>query len=156
LQGLAALLSNIPDPRPAWLAEALPGLLFEASAALASPDAALRAAAYGLLAAHPSGQAVAALLARIALEQHAAAGIALALALAERSEDEVEGSLLLWLLGEDPLLAGIAAESLGERPGEYITQKLLQAWRDFPGAGEVDRRQAAVRALWLARRCLPT
>jgi cyclophilin family peptidyl-prolyl cis-trans isomerase/HEAT repeat protein len=154
LEGLGALLSATPGEPPPWLAEALPELLLETSAALQSPEPELLAAAYGLLAAHPSAQALAALLARIPLEHHAAARIALALALAERPEDEVEGPLIVWLLGEDPVLAGIAAEALGKRPGEYITQKLLQAWRDFPGAGEVERRQAAAGAL-VAREAVP-
>jgi peptidyl-prolyl cis-trans isomerase B (cyclophilin B) len=66
---------------------------------------------------------------------------------AARTEITVEGSLLTWLLGDDPVLAAIAAESLTTRPGEHITAKLLESWRDFPGAEQVDRRQAAAKAL---------
>jgi len=147
LSGLEGLLSSAEEELPAWLTTALPQLLGEAQQALESADIQLREVAYGLLAVHPSAEAVATLLARIPLEQDASAGIALTLAVATRTELAVEGSLVTWLLGDDPVLAAIAAESLTTRPGEHITAKLLASWRDFPGPEQVDRRQAAAKAL---------
>jgi len=147
LAGMTALITAAGDELPAWLVAGQEALLEAADAGTASEDPELRSVAYGLLASHPSAVALSGLLARIPIEKDPRAAIALAAAVGSRSEQEVEGSLLSWLEGEDVVLAAIAADALGKRDGEHITERLLAAWDGFPGADQAERRQAVVEAL---------
>ncbi len=147
LQGISAVLGAHGAESPDWLEVKLSDLLAELRAALSSDDPQLRAAAYGLGAVHPSVEAVGLLLERISIEKHSGAQIALALALSSRAEDQIEGVLLGWLLGDDPVLGAIAAEGLGKRPAAHINEQLMGAFERFPGPEQVERRQAIVAAL---------
>ncbi len=115
--------------------------------AVSSADPQVRGAAYGLGAVHPSVEAVELLLKRTSLEKHSGAQIALALALSSRTEEQIEGVLLGWLVGADPVLGAIAAEGLGKRSAAHINEQLIGAFERFPGPEQVERRQAIVAAL---------
>ena len=147
LQALAVLLKKNRSETPSWLVAALPRMLEELRLALQSGDSQLRGAAYALGSSHPSPDASQLLLARVGHEQHKGALIELALAVASRPEEQLEGSLLDWLTGPDPVLGAIAAEGLGTRPGTHVTEQLLSAFARFSGSEQVERRQAIVAAM---------
>ena len=122
-----------------------------AKAALESPVAEVRASAAGLLAAEPGQDVAELLLARVEAEQDPGARLALAGAVAGRTDEIVEGTLLTWLAGEDPQLSALAADGLKEREGDHLTARLAEAYvasRPAEGAADADweRRLEIVRA----------
>jgi len=78
-----------------------------------------------------------------------------AVVLASRTEEVVEGALLDRLDSEDLLVAGIAANALGEREGTHITQRLVTAYGEASGPQKWALREALALAL-LERPGLPT
>ncbi len=122
-------------------------LLAAGLAALEHAEPRVRAAAAGLLSAHPAPAAADALLARVPLEEDAVVALALASAVAARPDGAVEGQLLTWLAAEDPTLGAIAAEGLTSRMDDHITVALLASWRAHPGPADWERRVAILRAV---------
>lgn len=124
-----------------------------ATAALGSADPGVRAAAYALLGADPSpDDAAGLLLARVESEGEAVPRLALAGAVAGLSSDAVEGTLLAWLAGPDPMLSAVAAGGLKGREGAHLTLRLAEAYRAArPRDGgpdvEWERRVEVARAL---------
>ena len=115
----------------------------------------LRRAAYGLLAAVPGEAALGALMGRVDVadgattmsEEDPTAALYLALAVSQRKEPAVEGALLGWLDGPDPMLGAVAADGLKEREGAHITTRLAEAFLKFPGPEDAERRLSIVKAL---------
>jgi len=147
LLALSVLIKENHQSSPAWLVSAFPSMLEELRLALLSDDPQLRGAAYALGSFHPSPQSAEMLFSRVGQEQHKGALVELAQAVASRSEDKLEGALLAWLTGTDPVLGAIAAEGLGKRPGAYVTEQLLSAFAGFSGSEQAERRQAIVAAM---------
>ena len=122
-----------------------------ATVAMDSPEPKVRAAAFGLLAAEPDVGVTEQLLTRMQTEQDPVARLTLASAIAGRSDEAVEGTLLTWLGGEDPQLGAVAADGLKDREGDHLTVRLAEAYvASRPGEGTADadweRRLGIVRA----------
>ncbi len=115
----------------------------------------LRQAGYGLLAATPGAGALSALMGKVTVadgattmdEPDPTAALYLALAVSQRTEPDVEGALLGWLDGPDPMLGAVAADGLGKREGAHITTRLAEAFLKFPTAADAERRLSIVKAL---------
>jgi len=146
LQGLTSIAGAYDAESADWQLN-LAVLLTEFKLALSSEEPLLRSAAYGLGAVLPSAEAVELLLGQRLIENHSGGQIALALALSSRTEELIEGALLDWLMGEDPVLGAIAAGGLGKRSATHLSEQLVGAFESFPGAKQVERRQAIVSAL---------
>jgi cyclophilin family peptidyl-prolyl cis-trans isomerase len=132
--------AEVPGPHDA-------DLLAEALTFLASADARVRGASYGVLGSLPGEAAAEALVARVEAETDRGATLDLSQSIASRKESRVEGTLLAWLAGADPALGAVAAEALGPREGAAVTQRLVDAFDAFGGPADWERRQAIARAL---------
>lgn len=147
LDGLSGFLGTAEEPG-AHVAEAIEAGRGE----LGSEAAPVRASAAGLLASAPGQEIAELLLAAMEGEQDPLARLSLAVAIAGRDDEVVEGTLLTWLAGDDPQLAALAADGLKEREGEHITVRLAEAYvasRPAEGAADVqwERRLEIVKAL---------
>ena len=118
-----------------------------ARAALDHPEAAVRGASYELLAAWPDAAAADELLARVELETDIGARLSLALAIAARPGPAVEGQLLQWLAGDDPLFGALGAMGLGEREEPHVTERLIEAYEAHMEPADWERRVEIVRTL---------
>ncbi len=152
LGALTGFVGTAEEPAPA----AQVGRVLEAAlVAVASVDPTLRREAYGLLATIPGDAAAAALLERVVVEggvttpkeEDPTAALYLALSVSQRSEAGVEGALLGWLDGPDPLFGAVAADGLAKREGKHIGTALAEAFLKFPGAADAERRLAIIKAL---------
>ena len=168
LAALAVLLERVDHPaaisalsgfvgteeEPA-AAEQIASLVAAGLVAVESEDAKIRQAAFGLLAALPGDEALGALMALVTVgedgttmtEADPTTSLYLALAVSKRTEPAVEGALLGWLDGPDPMLGSVAAEGLMKREGTHITPRLAEAFLKFPTAADAERRLGIVKAL---------
>ena len=118
-----------------------------AEAGLACEDRYVRAAAAGLLASLP-GEGVARRLQALAEgELDRLVLLEEAVGIASRVDPSLEGLLLRWLAGPDPVLGAIAAEGLGKREGEHLTASLFSVYESSSQDGDWERRLAIVEAL---------
>ncbi|MCP4869184.1 MAG: peptidylprolyl isomerase [Proteobacteria bacterium] len=142
LDGLTALVSKSED------AELIDRARAAGAAALADENPHVRASAYGLVAAWKAPEAVAPLLGAVPTEADPGALLGLALAIAGRSDGEVEGQLLIWLDGDDTLLGAVGAMGLAEREGAHIVERLTAAYTARTlDPTEAERRLEIARAL---------
>jgi len=135
-------------------AEAAGPVVEAARAGLVDEAPEVRADAYGLLGAWPDPAAAEELLSHVEGETDATARIALALAISGREEPTVEGQLLAWLAGDDPLFGALGAMGLAAREEQHVTDRLLEAYDAFGDAPDWERRVEIVRAL-VPRGALP-
>ncbi len=142
LGALGAVLGN-KDLDTALVAEALVLLTVQVGV----PDPQLRAAAADALGNHPDPASADLLLARTTVEAEPKVRLQIAGALGRRSETQVEGTLLAWLVDTDTIVAGTAAEGLAKHPGEAVRARLREALAIDRGAGDADRRIAIATAL---------
>jgi peptidylprolyl isomerase len=142
LDGLALTLEGLEDPEAARTVGQV------GMSALTDPRASVRASAYGLVGAWSAPEAAVALLGAVPTEADVGARLSLALAIAERPEEAVEGVLLAWLDGDDVLLGAVAAGGLAEREGAHLVPRLEAAYdARLSDPAEVERRVEIARAL---------